>query len=100
MRTYRLNDLMTHEECERFGVPSDRALTMWWASPKCDGISIMAVHAGEFRTPCAGEWYLSGAKPAAWRAPNDLSTKFHIMRLVKVKRETRVIETLVENSNA
>jgi hypothetical protein len=41
------------------------------------------VRTGEFREPRAGEWYLSGAIPEAWRAPNALSTKFHILRQVE-----------------
>lgn len=35
---------------------------------------------GEFRAPRKGEWYLSGAIPEAYRAPNDLSTPYHILR--------------------
>lgn len=30
------------------------------------------------RCPKKGEHYLSGAKPQAWKAPNDLSTEFYI----------------------
>jgi hypothetical protein len=41
------------------------------------------VRTGEFREPRAGEWYLSGAIPEAWRAPNALSTKFHILQQVE-----------------
>jgi hypothetical protein len=37
-----------------------------------------AVATGEFRPPRQGEWYLSGAIPAAYRAPNDLSTPYWI----------------------
>lgn len=39
---------------------------------------------GEFRPPRKGEWYLSGAIPGAWQAPNDLTTAYHILREVKV----------------
>lgn len=35
---------------------------------------------GEFREPRKGEYYLSGAIPTAYRAPADLSIKYHIMR--------------------
>lgn len=38
------------------------------------------VETGEHRPPKAGEWYLSGAIPEAWRAPNDLTTPYHILR--------------------
>lgn len=37
-----------------------------------------AVMTGEFRPPRKGEWYISGAIPAAYRARNDLSTPYHI----------------------
>jgi hypothetical protein len=48
----------------------------------CNGV--VAVATGEFRCPLAGEWYLSGAIVEAYRAPNTLSTKFHIAELVAV----------------
>ena len=51
----------------------------------CPGIA--AVKTGEFRSPKAGEWYLSGAIPQAYKAKNDLSTPFLILKLVKVQRD-------------
>lgn len=45
-----------------------------------------AKYSGEFRPPNKGEWYLSGSIVAAYRAPNDLNTPFHIAILVKVRR--------------
>lgn len=41
-----------------------------------------AIWTGEHRAPCKGEWYLSGAKIEAYRAPNHLQTPFHIARIV------------------
>jgi hypothetical protein len=38
------------------------------------------IRTGEYRPPRAGEYYLSGAVPTAYRAPNDLSDHFYIMR--------------------
>jgi hypothetical protein len=38
------------------------------------------VRTGEKRPPRKGEWYLSGAIPNAYRAPNDLSIAYHILR--------------------
>ncbi len=38
---------------------------------------------GEFRAPKRGEFYLSGAIPEAYEAPNDLSQEFYIMERVK-----------------
>lgn len=52
---------------------------------------IMAEPTGEKRPPLKGEWFLSGAEAAAYRAPNDLSTPYHIATLVKV--ETRTVTT-------
>ena len=49
---------------------------------------VKAVFSGEKRPPKKGEWYLSGAVVGAYKAPNDLSTAYHIARLVKVKRVT------------
>jgi hypothetical protein len=40
----------------------------------------------EFRCPKKGEWYLSGAIPVAYCAPNDFTTAYHIMKIVKIKR--------------
>jgi hypothetical protein len=41
---------------------------------------------GEFRAPRKGEYYLSGAIPCAYRAQNDLSTDYHIMRPIAERR--------------
>lgn len=38
------------------------------------------VDTGEFRAPKKGEWFLSGAVPEVYCAPNDLSMKYHIMK--------------------
>ena len=32
-----------------------------------------------FRAPLRGEYYVSGAKPAAYRAPNDLTTAYLVV---------------------
>lgn len=48
---------------------------------------IMAVATNQFRTPKAGEWYLSGAIPEAYRAPNDLSIQHRIAKLVVVRKK-------------
>lgn len=38
-----------------------------------------------FRQPKQGEWFLSGATPAAYRAKRDLSMSYYIVELVLVK---------------
>lgn len=63
------------------------------------GIQAKNVHAkrtGEKRCPKKGEWYLSGAYVAAYRAREDLTSEYHIAVLVKTKTET--ITTIVEVS--
>ena len=40
---------------------------------------------GEFGFPKKGEWYLSGAIPEAYEAPNDLTTEYFIGVPVEVK---------------
>jgi len=47
-----------------------------------DKTGIRAMATGEKRSPRKGEWYLSGAIIEAYRASNDLSTQFHIAKLV------------------
>ncbi len=49
-------------------------------------ITIKAHLIGEFRPPKAGEYYLSGAIPAAYRAPDDFISPYHICKLVQTKR--------------
>ncbi len=38
---------------------------------------------GEYRCPKKDEFYLSGAIPEVYKAPNDLSMKYHIMQEVE-----------------
>lgn len=42
---------------------------------------IVAAFTGEVRPPKRGEWYLSGAIVEGYKAPNDLSTPYHIAKL-------------------
>ena len=56
-------------------------------------VSHMAVLTGEYRPPRAGEWYVSGAIPEAYRMPNDGTMPHHIARLIVVRRR-EVIEPI------
>lgn len=47
---------------------------------------------GEFRPPRKGEWYLSGAIVEAYQARADLTTSFHIAKVVKTKTVTTIVE--------
>jgi hypothetical protein len=58
---------------------------------------VMAINSGQFRSPKQGEWYISGAKPMAYKAPNDLGHEYFIATLVKVN--TIVKYELEEISN-
>ena len=65
-------------------------------------LEVRAIYTGEKREPKAGEWYLSGAIAEAYHTPADLSTAYHIARLVVVR--VRMVETLelvpaAENNN-
>jgi len=54
---------------------------------------IKAELTGEKRPPKAGEWYISGAIPEAYLAPNDLSTPFDIAALVDGRESGPLKET-------
>lgn len=53
-------------------------------------------YTGEKRCPKKGEYFLSGAIVEGYKAPNDLSTVYHIGKLVKVKTTTTVITEVIE----
>jgi hypothetical protein len=50
--------------------------------------NIKAQWSREYREPKKGEWYLSGNPVTAYKAPNDLSTKYFIATIVEVKVKT------------
>jgi len=50
-----------------------------------------AVWTGEKRCPKKGEWYLSGAVVEAYRALNNLTTEYHIAKLVAVEEKTVIV---------
>lgn len=85
---YPRADPLNRAERERFRIP-DRA------HPQ-QALRIKAVWDGSpRRPPLAGEWYFSGDPVAAWRAGADLTTPYHIARLVKT--ETRTVVVIVED---
>ena len=53
------------------------------------GHATMARPTGAFRKPKKGEWYLSGAIVEAYQAPNDLTSAYHIAKLVTVAVTTQ-----------
>jgi len=59
------------------GLLSKKKLYPWYASLANPTLFVIS---GQFRCPLKGEYYLSGAIPQVYRSPNDLPTKYHIMR--------------------
>jgi hypothetical protein len=48
---------------------------------------------GEYRPPCRGEYYLSGAIVAAYHAPNDLTTSYWIAKPGRISTVTSITWT-------
>lgn len=71
---FRLADLPSQEEL-------DALVHFKWGDN-----FVFGVLTGEFRPPKAGEWFLSGALPEGYRANNDLSTKYKIIKLCVVDK--------------
>jgi len=98
---YPLGDRPTDADCQPLGLRAGNVTSglcsLGVAAGNVKGSQgqrrIKAVWTGEKRPPRKGEWYLSGAIIAAYRAPNDLSSEYHIARLVVT--ETREIEVEV-----
>lgn len=88
---YPLGDNLTLDECRRFGVRSPGGFVTEGASWN----TIQAVWNGKpGRPPKKGEWFLSGADIYAYRAANDLTSTYHIARLVRV--ETKTVQVITE----
>lgn len=88
---YPIGDSLNLKEREQFGITNSMEATVLQSvghSPR----GIRGKWTGEKRCPKKGEWYLSGAIILAYRAPNDLSTEFHIAKLVRIETVTKEIE--------
>jgi hypothetical protein len=82
---YPVMDSVPYEQRKGLGL-SNTAYPLHSLGTAVKGVS--AQWTGEKRPPRKGEWYLSGAIIEAYLAPNDLSTPYHIARLVRTKTET------------
>ena len=83
---YPVCDSIPYEQRKALGLDSN-------AFPMTSiGLGVRGVHGvwtGEFRAPKKGEWYFSGAYIETYLAKNDLSTPYHIARLVRTKTVTK-----------
>ena len=79
IKVFSLVDALTTKEAELLGFK-------FVSETKLPDRRVMAKRTGEFRAPKQGEWFLSGAIPEAYRAPNDLSGGYDILELVVVRK--------------
>jgi hypothetical protein len=91
---YRVMDLVPYEEIRSLGFDSRPGGPLVSLGIACR--EICAVRTGEYRPPRAGEWYLSGCYVEAYRAPNDLSTSYHIAKLRRYRVKTSVEFEIVQ----
>lgn len=89
MKFFPLGDNLSFKERKLFNVSLKETNCSIFSNPN-DGFHMKAVRTEEFRAPRRGEWYLSGARPTAYKAPNDFSSQYRIMRLIKVERKTTI----------
>ena len=75
-----LGDMPTVEEMKDLGLDTS-------FNSRYGHREVYAEKTDERRSPKKGEWYISGAIPTAYRAPNDLGMVFWIARLVRVKKQ-------------
>jgi hypothetical protein len=84
-KLYPVADMPRYAEAMKLGFKDSM-----YAKMKC-----RVVRTGEYREPKKGEWFLSGAIPEGYRAANDLPSKYHICRLVRVETKHVIVETIV-----
>lgn len=90
-KLYKLGNHLSKKEQLDLGVEPN-PVSQW--CPPVTGDYVAAIRTDNFRAPNKGEWYLSGATPVAYRAPNDLGINFRIMRLVAVTRTTTACDRI------
>lgn len=85
---YPVMDRIPFEDRERLQLPKKSKHGDWdrmYSPAPSLGMGVPGVHARwdgkPPRCPKKGEWYLSGSTIEAYRAPNDLTTPFHIAEL-------------------
>ncbi len=88
---YSVVDRISFQESEALGFDKKPIGSITFGPAK----NLKAQWTGKKRCPKAGEWYLSGSIIEAYKAFNDLSTPYHIAKLVRTETVTTVIETVV-----
>jgi len=66
-----------------------RNIMSWYKPLGNNVVGIMAVKTGEMRPPKAGEWYICGTTPHAWKAKEDYQTAYEIAKLVTTRTKTK-----------
>jgi len=81
---FPIKDLLTPFECNALGVKSNG----YRYAKDGELVHVRALATGERRPPNAGEWYISGAIPEAYRAGHTMpmSCKHAIAKLVVMRR--------------
>jgi hypothetical protein len=89
---YPIADTLSLEDWEKLGIPpvDSRHLGYHQVVVENENYRLGAIKIGEKRPPKAGEWYLSGAIPEAYRSKADQFPAFPIVRLVLFQLETLV----------
>ena len=86
---YPLADQPRTADLERLDIAGRNADLGDWRSPFHPGVvGLVAKRTGETRIPLAGEWYLSGAEPEAYRMPADGVGDYQIVELVLITGRT------------
>jgi len=71
--------MIIKDKCKKWNIPT--ALPFEY--------KMYAFDTPEFREPKKGEYFISGAKPELYKAPNDLSTKYlTVTKIYPVKAKT------------
>jgi hypothetical protein len=93
---FRLADYLNNKDKEKLGIDINTKMHFrgFPSVGDCghgeDFFTIAAIATGEKRPPKKGEWYLSGSIIEAYRAFDDLSTSYHIAKLVKTRTVTTI----------
>ena len=86
---YPLADQPRTADLERLDITGHNADLGNWRTPFLPGVvGLVAKRTGETRIPLAGEWYLSGAEPEAYRMPADGVGDYQIVELVLITGRT------------